>query len=166
MPTPFGSGLIPELHRAAHPRATELAYRLLQPFLFGEDFLGVLARRIRQCPVVELQTRLEAAGATNIFLENARSQSDIDHRIEHRLFSTVLKQLVEVMSGNHLHQTFGAHQALGYRIEARLDRHYRENQQGIQAHLPTGIVGSAHKLLRSEERRVGKECRSRWSPYH
>ena len=23
-----------------------------------------------------------------------------------------------------------------------------------------------HPLLRSEERRVGKECRSRWSPYH
>ena len=22
------------------------------------------------------------------------------------------------------------------------------------------------KLTRSEERRVGKECRSRWSPYH
>ena len=25
---------------------------------------------------------------------------------------------------------------------------------------------SLAKLLRSEERRVGKECRSRWSPYH
>ena len=25
---------------------------------------------------------------------------------------------------------------------------------------------SAVNLLRSEERRVGKECRSRWSPYH
>ena len=23
-----------------------------------------------------------------------------------------------------------------------------------------------HVTLRSEERRVGKECRSRWSPYH
>src|SRR3712207_6361883 len=23
-----------------------------------------------------------------------------------------------------------------------------------------------HNILRSEERRVGKECRSRWSPYH
>ena len=23
-----------------------------------------------------------------------------------------------------------------------------------------------YELLRSEERRVGKECRSRWSPYH
>src|SRR2546422_10926846 len=27
-------------------------------------------------------------------------------------------------------------------------------------------VGRALALLRSEERRVGKECRSRWSPYH
>src|SRR5256886_4480921 len=25
---------------------------------------------------------------------------------------------------------------------------------------------AARELLRSEERRVGKECRSRWSPYH
>ena len=24
----------------------------------------------------------------------------------------------------------------------------------------------AEDLIRSEERRVGKECRSRWSPYH
>ena len=23
-----------------------------------------------------------------------------------------------------------------------------------------------YKIMRSEERRVGKECRSRWSPYH
>ena len=27
-------------------------------------------------------------------------------------------------------------------------------------------AGYAGKMLRSEERRVGKECRSRWSPYH
>ncbi len=27
-------------------------------------------------------------------------------------------------------------------------------------------VFSATSALRSEERRVGKECRSRWSPYH
>ena len=25
---------------------------------------------------------------------------------------------------------------------------------------------NGEKLVRSEERRVGKECRSRWSPYH
>ena len=28
------------------------------------------------------------------------------------------------------------------------------------------VIGEASKNLRSEERRVGKECRSRWSPYH
>ena len=29
-----------------------------------------------------------------------------------------------------------------------------------------GYVNSNVILCRSEERRVGKECRSRWSPYH
>ncbi len=28
------------------------------------------------------------------------------------------------------------------------------------------VCGSATSWMRSEERRVGKECRSRWSPYH
>ena len=28
------------------------------------------------------------------------------------------------------------------------------------------LVRRARELARSEERRVGKECRSRWSPYH
>src|SRR3989454_12738460 len=28
------------------------------------------------------------------------------------------------------------------------------------------VVRYKNRLLRSEERRVGKECRSRWSPYH
>src|SRR5574340_990589 len=28
-----------------------------------------------------------------------------------------------------------------------------------------GLIGAADLDLRSEERRVGKECRSRWSPY-
>ena len=44
------------------------------------------------------------------------------------------------------------------RIEEELDKfgipHTRVGE--------TGVLGT----LRSEERRVGKECRSRWSPYH
>ena len=34
---------------------------------------------------------------------------------------------------------------------------------------PTGFnpeIFSSRRIVRSEERRVGKECRSRWSPYH
>jgi len=32
--------------------------------------------------------------------------------------------------------------------------------------LNAAVRGLPVKLVRSEERRVGKECRSRWSPYH
>ena len=41
--------------------------------------------------------------------------------------------------------------------------------QGIGARLLNYIKNNRDKLslsVRSEERRVGKECRSRWSPYH
>ena len=44
--------------------------------------------------------------------------------------------------------------------------------RGIKDILPIllALVGEVKacggELLRSEERRVGKECRSRWSPYH
>ena len=52
------------------------------------------------------------------------------------------------------------------------------NLQNIDVTIPrnslvviTGLSGSgksslAFDRIRSEERRVGKECRSRWSPYH
>ena len=33
-------------------------------------------------------------------------------------------------------------------------------------HVTVGDVGRRGGVGRSEERRVGKECRSRWSPYH
>src|SRR2546430_4624872 len=32
--------------------------------------------------------------------------------------------------------------------------------------LPSSVFGPVLLSARSEERRVGKECRSRWSPYH
>ena len=35
------------------------------------------------------------------------------------------------------------------------------------SNVPTKIAGEVKDFdYRSEERRVGKECRSRWSPYH
>ena len=38
---------------------------------------------------------------------------------------------------------------------------------GINAPNIYGVMGQGEaRLIRSEERRVGKECRSRWSPYH
>ena len=41
------------------------------------------------------------------------------------------------------------------------DYHAGENSLSFIALCPLASIG-----VRSEERRVGKECRSRWSPYH
>src|SRR2546422_449693 len=44
----------------------------------------------------------------------------------------------------------------------------RYDMEALTAAHPTLPFGSIVRLVnrRSEERRVGKECRSRWSPYH
>ena len=37
----------------------------------------------------------------------------------------------------------------------------------LSEHFPALVLtGARQTTTRSEERRVGKECRSRWSPYH
>ena len=41
---------------------------------------------------------------------------------------------------------------------------FGDNGSGMHTHL--SLWKNGEPLLRSEERRVGKECRSRWSPYH
>ena len=38
--------------------------------------------------------------------------------------------------------------------------------KGIMIGIANIIPGVSGGTMRSEERRVGKECRSRWSPYH
>src|SRR2546426_6742187 len=47
------------------------------------------------------------------------------------------------------------------------DRHpYREGLYAGARRRPAFCAAQRGILPRSEERRVGKECRSRWSPYH
>ena len=43
----------------------------------------------------------------------------------------------------------------------------RQQKTGLTAYLTNDAVKrQINNVVRSEERRVGKECRSRWSPYH
>jgi len=83
---------------------------------------------------------------------------------------------------DHMLEAFAKHGALDLKVAAEgdlhIDMHHTVEDVGI-------VIGQAvHKALgdfsgirrfghayvpmdeRSEERRVGKECRSRWSPYH
>src|SRR5436190_19666862 len=56
------------------------------------------------------------------------------------------------------------------RTENILHRNFTRRQVAIQNRVASNIGISQStfsvKVLRSEERRVGKECRSRWSPCH
>src|SRR3712207_9010151 len=51
-----------------------------------------------------------------------------------------------------------------------IDRALNEHAPGVNLVRQVECAGCGHSykanLDRSEERRVGKECRSRWSPYH
>src|ERR1039457_2557196 len=61
-------------------------------------------------------------------------------------------------------QNIGALFSRDHRIAVEVGRalfELRKIFHGLQ-----GPLGTEQALDRSEERRVGKECRSRWSPYH
>jgi len=42
----------------------------------------------------------------------------------------------------------------------------RKAADEISGRIARSLGPGGEKIIRSEERRVGKECRSRWSPYH
>ena len=65
--------------------------------------------------------------------------------------SAIGRGVIEESFLNHVHATIDARLGAG---GARMEAYY------FCPHHPDA------ELERSEERRVGKECRSRWSPYH
>ena len=51
---------------------------------------------------------------------------------------------------------------MGYDFSVEVSR----AEENIPVCAPDKYVCELARIKRSEERRVGKECRSRWSPYH
>ena len=90
-------------------------------------------------------------------MENAITDINI---VERKLLANIKRRpgmYIGKMSLEFLQNFFN-----GYNCAAKL--HFNDEKHHI---LPEGFNDFvAVKLLRSEERRVGKECRSRWSPYH
>ena len=62
-------------------------------------------------------------------------------------------------------QTIGKFQ-LGYSLDSRNEFSKTAQKEGYKKDFLIGTGLSLEKNDRSEEHRVGKECRSRWSPYH
>ena len=53
---------------------------------------------------------------------------------------------------------------LTFEYEGSFEPVFEEISFSVDTNWKLGFIGRNGK--RSEERRVGKECRSRWSPYH
>ena len=53
-------------------------------------------------------------------------------------------------------------------IQTKLERLAEDNRPlfNVERFLSDKELSDLLRISRSEERRVGKECRSRWSPYH
>ena len=75
------------------------------------------------------------------------------------IFSSCLDERLEFVSDDDLKKRI--RQSVHILLYQRLTR---EGDMLKARDIAFGLV--AVILLRSEERRVGKECRSRWSPYH
>jgi len=55
---------------------------------------------------------------------------------------------------------------LGQVVGNRIRSDFRDELRSAGRSLAAETRVSSDQISRSEERRVGKECRSRWSPYH
>ena len=95
--------------------------------------------------------------------------SNIDHIAQ----MVVFPQAGETLHGEHYHRAFGgkgANQAVAA-AKSGAPTHFISAfgddaaGQELRAHLESLHI-DCDGLTRSEEHRVGKECRSRWSPYH
>src|SRR3712207_8628721 len=77
----------------------------------------------------------------------------------HVLFRSYLRGVRDLLESHNLRC-----QAISTRLVGQCICDPSDNRH--QAILPPRIWGDGEPEGRSEERRVGKECRSRWSPYH
>ena len=59
-----------------------------------------------------------------------------------------------------------AYQSIKERLDYIMNPEKTDGGLLISSHACFPETAADEFMLRSEERRVGKECRSRWSPYH
>ena len=70
-----------------------------------------------------------------------------------------IKGLIELIEKRYGLEVLDSHYVL-------VDEKFKQYNMMLYVKLPKQMLDEFKRLYRSEERRVGKECRSRWSPYH
>ena len=105
---------------------------------------------------------LTASAQVNYTVQTACHPSDVKHYDTQRLRSAFM--MSKVMAPDEINVTYTLYDRLIYGGAMPVNKvlkleTFRELGPEITYFLE-------RRELRSEERRVGKECRSRWSPYH
>ena len=103
------------------------------------DSFEILREELGICPVCEDERKIEI-GTRKQIINIRKEPIEVDAQVEHCVECGEFFAEVE-------------------EDEATIQSAYREyrNRHGLL---------QPEEIKRSEERRVGKECRSRWSPYH
>src|SRR5690606_42100757 len=129
----------------------------LARFLVGEfeEVTGILETFIKERPIVESSSGLSGSASTDKF-----GKVEVDDA------SVFIARFENGAIGTFEATRFAGGNRNGNRIEINGEkgsiRWDMENMNNLEVYFHDDEPG----LQRSEERRVGKECRSRWSPYH
>ena len=122
----------------------------------AEAILNTRLRSLRKLEEMELKRELETLTQEKSDIESLLASSD-------KQWKTIAWQIRDVK------KSFGPDTAIGKRrsnfAEAPVVGDIDLTEAMVERE-PLTVVLSQKGWIRSEERRVGKECRSRWSPYH
>src|ERR1043165_8079677 len=139
--------------------------------LFGKNSLGAQKDEIAIRPKVNNSSILGAVGqafnqAKNHEFNGNNISSEKQAVINARAFQEKLRKVYSSEVTESSDQTDTSENSSDSDETESSDSSITRVEQ-VKNKIKTGSkLESLHKNSRSEERRVGKECRSRWSPYH
>ncbi len=88
---------------------------------------------------IKAQTAFHRAGFANAVFQHFGAHTQIGHRVKGRKAAAKTVVLIAVNVGHDLHQTLGAHLALGKGVETRFNGHDCQNQIGVEVRATAGF---------------------------
>ena len=140
-----------------------------QALIWSEAETAILDKTILELPVKDANKgglMIEWQGIQG-FLPASQLKSEHYPRVESGDKDRILEELKKLIGERLAVSIITADSAEGKLIFSEKDPEKKEKGEIIDRYSVGDVVeGEITGMVRSEERRVGKECRSRWSPYH
>ena len=116
----------------------------------------------------EIFTEAEIAEIVEVkeFFDKKQTKKKIKYLSEDEFLQ--LKRMLDITGNIELKAIIMLQYALALRVNEVLELKFSDiaMRTDVKTAKNYYVVNASNSTTRSEERRVGKECRSRWSPYH